>query len=526
MAEEMSDRSGSQPRDSAQDGARGGAAPKAAGSSIPRAAGAPESTGSPGSRPAAAPWPLGPLGLELRRAGATVPPPAGEAPAPRVAVLGLARSGVAAARLLLDRGCRVELLDLVMPVDEEASIRDLEQRGARLRIGPHDPAWLPEFDLLVKSPGVPAGAPFLIEARARGVPVIGELELAFLAAAGLILAITGTNGKSTTTAWAGDMFREAGVPVQVVGNIGRAMSDGVLEDPDAVFVVEVSSFQLEDARTFRPRVACLLNLTPDHLDRHGSLEAYREAKFKIFDRQEEEDLALIGPDEDLAKLAAPRLHARRARFAPADLGADGSFVRDEHLWLRLRGRETRLLPERSLSLPGPHNLENALAAAAGAAELGAEPDAIARSLSTFAGLPHRLEPVGTLDGVRFVNDSKATNTDSLAVALRSFPEPVILIAGGLGKGQDFRPLAPLVRARVGLLILIGRDAEAIGQAWNDVPSIRAGSLEEAVSLGRRNARAGGVVLLSPACASFDMFRNYEDRGDRFRSLVRALQGRS
>ena len=291
---------------------------------------------------------------------AGVKPPVGP---PRVAVLGLARSGIGAARLLLSRRCRVDLLDLRLPEESAESSRELAARGASLRLGPHDPAWLSGYDLVVKSPGIPGSIPFLAEARRRSVPVIGELELAWLAARGPVLAITGTNGKSTTTAWAGDCFRVAGRAVQVVGNIGRAFSEGVLEAEDATFVCEVSSFQLEDIVSFRPRVACLLNLTPDHIDRHGTLEAYREAG------------------------------GRWARFGLQDLGEDGGFVQDEALWLRRDGREARLIGRTALSLPGPHNLENALAAAASAAFLGVDAEPIARSLATFPGLPHRLEPV-------------------------------------------------------------------------------------------------------------------------------------
>jgi UDP-N-acetylmuramoylalanine--D-glutamate ligase len=457
-----------------------------------------------------APWPLGDLGLP------------GRAERPRAAVLGLARSGLGAARLLLDRACEVVLLDLKHPEGSDSGLEALVSRGARLRIGPHDPAWLTEIDLLVKSPGIPATVPFVGEARARGIPVVGELELASLAARGPIIAITGTNGKSTTTAWTGDILRGAGGRALTVGNIGRAFSEGVMEDPEAVFVTEVSSFQLEDVRLFRPHVGCLLNLTPDHLDRHGSMEAYFELKLRLFARQGSGDFAVFGPDEDLASRARPRLHSAWARFAREDLGGEGAFLRDGVLWLRRQGREERLCERAALSLPGPHNLENALAAAASAAPLGVDAGDIARSLTSFGGLAHRLEPVGEVRGVRFVNDSKATNTDSLAVALRSFADPVVLIAGGRGKEQDFRPLRALVSERTSQLILIGEAAGILERDWSGVPALRASSLEEAVEAGFNRAHPGQVVLLSPACASFDMFRDYEDRGDRFRELVRRL----
>lgn len=456
-----------------------------------------------------APWPLGPLGLKAR------------GDRPRVGVLGLARSGTGAGRLLLSRDCQVELCDLRLPEEGRDAIRSCQERGAILRIGPHDPSWLEEWDLLVKSPGVPLEIAFVVEARRRGVPVIGELELAFLAARGPVLAITGTNGKSTTTAWTGDILQRAGIRTQVVGNIGRAFSEGVLEDDSSTFVVEVSSFQLQDCVTFRPRVAVLLNFSPDHLDRHSSLQEYLESKLALFTKQTEEDLAIVGPDDELASRARPKAaRARWQRFALRDHGENGAFLRQGSLWLRTGGGETRLLEAAQVSLPGPHNLENALAAAAAAAEVGAPPAVIAESLSGFQGLPHRLEPVGAIGGVRYVNDSKATNTDSLAVALRAFPEPVVLIAGGRHKDQDFRPLRPLVQEKVALLILIGEATELLEQQWNGIESLRAGSLAQAVELAAARAETGQVVLLSPACASFDMFRDYEDRGDQFRELVR------
>jgi UDP-N-acetylmuramoylalanine--D-glutamate ligase len=417
----------------------------------------------------------------------------------------------------------VELFDLRPPEEHAPDVRALEAAGAIARFGPHDPAALDGLDLLVKSPGIGADIPFLTAAARRGLAVISELELAFLAVRGPVLAVTGTNGKSTTTAWAGDMLREAGFPTQVVGNIGRPFSEGVRENPDAVFACEVSSFQLEDVRTFRPRAALLLNLTPDHLDRHGSLENYLTAKLRLFDRQGREDLAVVGPDDALALAAARHGLAQRARFARDDRGGDGAFLADGMLVLRRGSEVTPLLPRERLALPGPHNLENALAAALGAAALGASPEAIARSLSSFAGLPHRLEPVGMVRGVRFVNDSKATNTDSLAVALASFDEPVILIAGGRDKGQDFRPLRSQILRGTSLVILIGEGADRMAEHWAGAPVVRAGALEEAVRLGLARARPGQVVLLSPACASFDMFHDYEDRGRCFRAAVAQLR---
>lgn len=464
--------------------------------------------GSGGDTPP--PWPFEALGIE----------PHGSPP--RAAVLGLARSGMGAARLLQDRGCAVDLLDLKAPEGREDLLEELRAAGAAVRVGPHDPAWLREYDLVVKSPGVPGGIPFLGEAKRLGICVIGELELAFLAATGPVLAITGTNGKSTTTAWLGDMLREAGIPVEVVGNIGRSFSEGVMRNPAAVFACEVSSFQLEDIRRFRPAAACILNLTQDHLDRHGTYESYREAKLSIFRNQTPDDLSLVGPDDDLAAAARPRTRGRWARFGLRDHGADGAFAAGDEIRLRRAGRETSLIGLAGLSLPGPHNAENAMAAAVAAVHAGVEADALVRSLRNFAGLPHRLELVGEIDGVRFVNDSKATNIDSLAVALRSFAGKVILIAGGLGKDQDFGSVAALVAERASAAVLIGRDAPILKSAWGSgIETLAAGSLEEAVELAAGRAVRGTAVLLSPACASFDMFDDYEARGDCFRAIVQA-----
>ena len=450
---------------------------------------------------------------------------------PRVAVLGLARSGLAVARLLSREALDLELLDLKAPGDPnepelqakiDLDLRELDAAGATLKIGPHDADWLAGYDLLIKSPGIPPRVPFVAEAMRRGVRVVGELEVAWLLADGPVFAITGTNGKSTTTAWAGDMLRRAGMTAEICGNIGRPFSEVLLSNPRGPFVVEVSSFQLADSRSFKPRVAALLNFTPDHLDYHRDLREYREAKLSLFWRLGPEEIAILGNDDALAAEAIERSHPRLCRFRLEDRGEDGGFLRDGVLWLRLGGEETRLVEADRVSLPGPHNLENALAAAIGARVMGAPPSAIVESLAHFPGLHHRLERVGEIRGVRFVNDSKATNVDSLEVALRSFERPVVLIAGGRDKGQDFTPLASLVRERVETLVLIGEGADRIGAAWSGVATQRAPDFAAAVRQAFEAATPGQTVLLSPACSSFDMFRNYEHRGDCFRREVERL----
>lgn len=463
-------------------------------------------------------WPWEALGIE----------PKGREP--RVGVLGLARSGWSAAALLADHGCALLLLDRRDDPSSHERARALAATGAtvELALGEHDPRVLSAVDLIVKSPGVDPRIPFVEEARRRDVPIIGELELGALAVNGPLGAITGTNGKSTTTAWTGDMVRRSGIAVQVVGNIGRPICDGVRTDPGATFVAEVSSFQLEDTRSFHPRVATLLNLSPDHLDRYQGFAEYRDAKLRIFRNRTVDDVAVLGAGQDMDELARVVTPARCLRVQMKDRGVDGCVLRDDRIWIRDRSLEVPLQPRARLSLPGRHNLENAMAAAATAYALGASVGGIAESLTHFGGLPHRLETVGTIGGSVCINDSKATNVGSLEVALRAFDEPVRLIAGGVGKGQSFAPLASLVAERTAAVYLIGEAAAQMEREWSTARTVRCGSLEAALDAALADAaRPSGKrerILLSPGCASFDMFRDYEDRGDRFRALVRAKEG--
>lgn len=462
---------------------------------------------------------------------------------PRCAVLGAARSGISAAHLLRDLDLPVRIHDLREPAQWPQVGDALRERGVHTRWGTHESADLDEIDLLIKSPGVDPRIPFLVEARARDRAVIGEVELAARFARGPIAAITGTNGKSTTTAWLGDMVARSGRPTEVCGNIGRPFAEAVRHDRDAHFVVEVSSFQLQDADTFHPRVALLTHIAPDHLDRHASFEEYRDAKLSMFRRLRAGDHAVFGADDDPVRLAlvGPEVRVWRFRMqeppSPGQEAGDernGCYLRESQLWRRRAGENARLLPQARVALPGDHNLENALAAACGALALGLEDEPIRESLESFAGLPHRLEFVAEFGGVRFVNDSKATNLGSLAVALRAFPErPVVLVAGGLGKGQDFAAAATEVEQQVAHLVLLGQDGPVIGAAWSGLAQERAASLEEAVeraydAASRLSGASGDpapLVLLSPGCASFDMFRDFEHRGAAFRAAVEALRAR-
>jgi UDP-N-acetylmuramoylalanine--D-glutamate ligase len=437
----------------------------------------------------------------------------------RVCVLGLGRSGLAAAQLLLRRGVGVRALEQnVTPRIREAWM-PLGEAGGELIAGAHRPEVLEGCQLLVRSPGVPANVPILEEARRRGIAIRSELALASSMVHSPILAITGTNGKSTTTAWTAHLLRRSGIDAQAVGNIGRPFSSAVLEcAAETIFVVEVSSFQLEDSPEFHPRAATILNITPDHLDRHGSLAAYAAAKWAIAASQEPGDLLVLGPQ--VALRPEQTVHARTIRCSTDELPAgDGYFRRGGVMWRRIADREEPLLPAGELALPGPHNLINAMAATALAAVLVPEPERLVRGLRDFPGLPHRLEEVGQVGGVRLINDSKSTNVASLRVALQSFEPPLVLIAGGRDKEGPFGDLADLARERVRHLVAIGEAARKIRSAWPRVPSETAAGLDEAVTLGLQAAGGQGVVLLSPGCASFDMFRDFEERGDVFRALV-------
>ncbi len=441
-----------------------------------------------------------------------------------VCVLGLARSGRAATRLLQHRGARVRGLELKLTDEARAAWEPLAAAGAELVEGPHPLSALDDCGLLIRSPGVPADAPFLGEARRRGIPVRSELALAADMVATPLLAITGTNGKSTTTAWTAHLLRRAGVAAVGAGNIGRCLSDAVLDEADGtVFVVEVSSFQLEDSPEFHPRAAAILNITPDHIDRHGSFDAYRAAKWSIAGSQNPGDLLVLGPTVELLHELGP--HARVVRCeperAPAPEETDLFYVAHGAIHSRLGTQSRTWLPVRDLALPGPHNLVNAMAAAALSTAVVTEADRLVTGLRDFPGLPHRLEEVGRIGGVRLINDSKSTNVDSLRVALQSFTKPVVLIAGGRDKGAPFAELADLATRRVKRLVAMGEAAQTMRDAWPGVPSERVGDLAEALERALDAAGSRGTVLLSPGCASFDMFRNYEERGDRFRDLVRA-----
>ncbi|MEO5988381.1 MAG: UDP-N-acetylmuramoyl-L-alanine--D-glutamate ligase, partial [Candidatus Eisenbacteria bacterium] len=431
-------------------------------------------------------------------------------------------SGLAAARLLGRHGADVRLCDRRSAEHLPEAALALGPEGVECVWGRDDASLLDGRDVLIWSPGIPVDHALAQAARTAGIPVVGELELGALAAHAPLVCITGTNGKSTTTDLVGALLRAAGREVAVCGNIGRAICE-VAESvsPQGLLVVEVSSFQLETVSRLKPYIATWLNLTPDHLDRHGSLDTYGAMKARLFERQTEDDWAVRNAD-DAEVLGRVSGSGSALSFSSQHEVPEGAGFAESELCLAWRGGRERLLPRAEMRLPGPHNLSNALAALATVLPLEIAPDMLRQVLRTYGGLEHRLEPAGELQGVRFVNDSKATNTASLEVALQSFPEPLVLIAGGRDKGQDFRPLHALVQKAVRHLVLIGEGAEPMSQAWPDVPREVAASMAEAVTLAYRAAGRDGVVLLSPGCASFDMFQDYEDRGRRFKDEVARL----
>ena len=440
-----------------------------------------------------------------------------------VIVVGAGRSGRSAAALLVSRGARVTLADAADAIGDAGS---LEAQGIRVEAGAHRPDAFVHSDLVVLSPGVPPDQEAVAAARRAGVPVIGEIELASRWLSGRIIAITGTKGKSTTTTLTARMLQEAGFAATAGGNLGTALSGQVAESrPESLHVVEVSSFQLETTETFHPWVAVALNLSPDHLDRHASFAEYAAAKARIFANQTAQDWAVINADDPGALALAREARARRFDFALDAEVLNGVTVQDGQVVRRDRGTATPLVPVASVKLPGRHLLADVLAAAAVGCVAGVPPSAMQRAVENFAGLEHALERVAEIDGVQFINDSKATNIAAAGQALRSFPAHVVAIMGGRYKGGAFEDLRDVVASHADAIVAIGEAGPLIEQALGDVvPVARAASMADAVSDAFARATRGGVVLLAPACSSFDMFTDYRARGEAFKAAVRKLAG--
>lgn len=446
-------------------------------------------------------------------------------PGSNIIVVGMGRSGVSSARFLKDRGAAVTITDAGDASAFGPLASDMEARGIRTALGGHPASLLDGADTVVLSPGVPLTIPFLKEARSRKIPVIGEIELASRFVTAPMVAITGTNGKTTVTELTGRMLEASGFSVFVGGNIGTPLIDHVANG-EAVdrLVVEVSSFQLDTTRDFHPNVAVLLNITEDHLDRYDGMDGYAKSKARIFENQSPEDIAVVNAEDPRCVAAASSAKSRRLLFGRRGVNGPGALIDGDRLILRRDGAPEIALSTAGSPMPGGHNRENCAAAALAALATGATPEGIQTAIDGFPGLPHRLTFVAEVGGVRYVDDSKATNLDAVRRAVAAFTSPIILIMGGRGKGYNFTALADALRDRVRKIVAIGETANQIAAELENAVGgvIIASGMEAAVKAAHRSAAPGDVVLLSPACASFDMFDNYGHRGDAFALAVKAL----
>ena len=446
----------------------------------------------------------------------------------RVLVVGLGKSGVASALFMKAHGARVTVSDTKSGDELRNEIPVLLDHGITVETGGHGDRTFRGQDLIVVSPGVPVDAPPLLQARAAGETVIGEIELAARFLPGPIVAITGSNGKTTTTTLTGEIMTAAGFTALVGGNIGTpAISLADRAQPETVIVLEVSSFQLETIQTFRPKVAVVLNVTPDHLDRHRTLEVYVDAKARIFENQQASDFAVLNADDPICVTLAARTRAQVFWFSRQKEVQHGAWVRDDNIVFRDASGQREILQVSEIPLKGAHNLENVLAAACASALMGCGPEKIRQAVRDFKAVEHRLEFVATVRGVDYYNDSKATNVDATIKALESFPSNIHLILGGKDKGSDYTVLNNLLRQRVKRVYTIGAAAAKIESqiisSKNGGPElVHAETLENAVRKASAVAQSGDVVLLAPACASFDQFKSYEHRGKVFKDFVRSL----
>ncbi|MBR4575736.1 MAG: UDP-N-acetylmuramoyl-L-alanine--D-glutamate ligase [Clostridia bacterium] len=447
----------------------------------------------------------------------------------KVLVVGMARSGVAAAQLLRACGAVVTVNDSKTEEELGSQLKPLEGLQLERRFGCGAMELLEGMDVLVISPGIPDTAPFVVRAKEMGIYVIGELELAAQLSRGTLTAVSGTNGKTTTVSLLGEMFTNSGRVTHVVGNIGYPFSlASLVSRKEDVIVCEVSSFQMETADTFHPHVALLTNITEDHLNRHGTMEVYTALKMRMFKNQTAEDYAVFNADDPGLNGLSKQVKSQVMKFSRKKEVREGAFVRDDQVILRMNGTERKICRTDEIYIPGPHNLENALGAVCVAGAMKVPVPVIRHTLKTFKGVEHRIERVRELDGITYINDSKGTNVDSTIKAVQTMTDPTVIILGGYDKHTSFDPLAreivnsPCIRRAV----LIGETASLIKNALN-----RAGfretefaeTLGEAVEKARAAAGKGWNVLLSPACASFDMFKDYEERGRVFKELVNALE---
>jgi UDP-N-acetylmuramoylalanine--D-glutamate ligase len=445
----------------------------------------------------------------------------------RVLVVGLARTGVATSLFSAAYGATVIATDERPESELAETAAQLRAVGVKLELGGHVDAAFLDQDLIIVSPGVPAKLPSLELARARGIPVWSEIELAWRFLRGKLVAITGSNGKTTTTALLAHILQASDIPTLVGGNIGTPLLALVERSTDpAVTVAEISSFQLETIDKFRPEIGVLLNLTPDHLDRHGTFEEYASAKMRMFENQLERDMAVLNADDpEITKRMPAKPHI--FWFSRQKRVATGAFLRDNEIIFRNEGSEAVLARRDQIPLRGEHNVENVLAACAAAYLAGATPAAIANGVRSFSGVEHRLEFAGEFAGVQFYNDSKATNVDAAVKAIAAFPGPLVVILGGKDKGSPYTPLRAWLHDRARLALLIGEAAPKIATDLEGAVEIRqAGTLDRALQLAVEAAQPGDTVLLAPACSSFDQFDNYEQRGRAFKELVARHENQS
>jgi UDP-N-acetylmuramoylalanine--D-glutamate ligase len=446
-----------------------------------------------------------------------------------VLVVGAGKSGIAVASFLACKGACPVLTDN-KPVEAfNGSLDHLLKEGVKFSLGSYPEITRELFDIVIVSPGVPLTVPPVVIAKEKGIPVMGELELAWRFCKAPVVAITGTNGKTTTTTLVGEIFKNAGYRTLVAGNIGTPLIEAVQQfGVEDMVVAEVSSFQLETICTFRPRVGALLNITPDHLDRHGTVQEYARVKAGIFSNQEPEDFAVINYDDPVTADLSLKGKGQVIFFSRRHNLERGVFVHGNKIAARLTGGEfIEILPVEEIAIPGAHNLENALAATACGLAMGVKPEVIALTLREFPGVAHRLELVDEIDGVKYINDSKGTNPEASIKALEAYEAPIVLIAGGRNKGSDFSLLAGKIREKAKAVIILGECAEDLARAVKNAGCSRvlmANGFREAVLLAHKEAGEGDIVLLSPACASWDMFKNYEERGDLFKRVVHDLRG--
>jgi UDP-N-acetylmuramoylalanine--D-glutamate ligase len=442
----------------------------------------------------------------------------------RVLVVGMARTGMATALFCAARGASVTVTESRSEADLGLETHTLRATGVTLELGGHQEKTFLDQDLIIPSPGVPADFPLLQAARAKGISVWSEVELAYRFLRGRLIGITGSNGKTTTTSLVDHLLKSAGKTTILAGNIGTPFISCVERTShESIAVVELSSFQLELIEVFRPDISVFLNLTPDHLDRHATMQAYSSAKARIFENQLEQDAAILNADDPATTPYAP-LKPRLFWFSRKQRVTQGALLRADDIVFREDGREEVLLAKTDVPLPGAHNLENVLAAVAAARIAGASARSVAEGVRSFKGVEHRLEFVAEIEAVRYYNDSKATNVDATLKALESFAGRILVILGGKDKGSDYSLLQKALRERAILALLIGAAAEKIEkQITGSVAIERVGTLERAVQTASHAARPGDIVLLAPACASFDQFQNYEHRGRVFKELIHELE---